>query len=468
MLYDIFLVDDAGRSLCTLHGLEVVRHSMNPSPDINCAFDVVLKPASHSNGHPEPDPDNSIMSRVYNEWDAFVFEYAFGQEDHLQWDLSGLNTLQELNIWILTNVGCDGGSALGLVRALRREYLSWTLRLVVFPDSYSHQMRYECLENLPLSLKDEPDIVISKDGDYLVPRIVPLPPIPPRNDMQSSQSLHNPPPDHVLVRVEAFSTQGRVSGILGSVTRSNGLDEGSILLTLTTALAPDEHVSVDSASACVVLNSTMKLSPTAATAATTCLPGLASAVLAPGLSLFNRKGRLASLRILLTHFDTITGQTIGTVYKLKGINFSHVKHDVSLYDLAGMGCSSFDLIISGYEDAPHVQILKTLLDPQHGKVFLWNDKTTGLASILEKDPCSIGDALDSVLPFLNSVMYETPLASVHAQAPKPDLIPRSVPHRAFCDANKTYLILGGIGSIGVHLALFLYEVSRPRCYASPD
>jgi len=48
--------------------------------------------------------------------------------------------------------GRDGGATKGMVRAMHREYVSWTIWLVIFPESIDEQAREEFLEKLPVEL----------------------------------------------------------------------------------------------------------------------------------------------------------------------------------------------------------------------------------------------------------------------------------------------------------------------------
>lgn len=121
----------------------------------------------------QESPEDALVDPV----DSFIYGYTFGNELDLQWEFPGLNSTQSLDIWITSTEGRDGNAAQGLVRAMRREYVSWTIRLVIFPESCDEDMRQEFLEHLPLELRHEQDILVSpKDPNVLlVPRIPPVP-----------------------------------------------------------------------------------------------------------------------------------------------------------------------------------------------------------------------------------------------------------------------------------------------------
>ncbi|KAK7042171.1 hypothetical protein R3P38DRAFT_307459 [Favolaschia claudopus] len=118
-------------------------------------------------------PGSISKPGLFND-EAFVFNYSFGNEVELQWEFSGLNTSQELEIWILALEGVDTAAGLGLVRALRREYLFWTIRFVAFPETFSEEQQIKCLWSLPRCMQEELEIIFSSSGTPLVPRLAPL------------------------------------------------------------------------------------------------------------------------------------------------------------------------------------------------------------------------------------------------------------------------------------------------------
>ncbi|KAF8154856.1 hypothetical protein B0H34DRAFT_540683 [Crassisporium funariophilum] len=404
-------------------------------------------------------------STLFDPADAFVYEYVQGGEIDLQWELSGLNVLQNLDIWITATEGRDGGAAYGLVRAMRREYSSWTIRLVIFPASYDEDMRQDLLQKVPMELRMERDLVVSSDrpNTFLVPRLVPIPsPSFAFNAENALQDTKNLPPDHVVLLPLSVSNQAEVTGFVASVVVGNqtGFAEGSIVVGLTN-MTIEKSMVVDVASIAPLPKTFVAEAPIIAAL----IPGFAAAVIAPGLSTFSRPCRLRSLRILLTHADTAIGTTIQTVLSRRSARFTEATQNISLYQLTKLQNEPYDLIISGYTDHSYTQVLNTLLKPIGGKLFSWADKMAGLAARLHVDPCSVGDALRYAMEVM-----ETHLASVRLPT---SMLPSPMCHlqhqeknsgtpRALFDTRKTYLILGGIGTIGAHLALFMYQRGARR------
>ncbi|PCH36322.1 hypothetical protein WOLCODRAFT_108541 [Wolfiporia cocos MD-104 SS10] len=395
---------------------------------------------------------------LLDENEAFVFTYHKDSEADLKWDLSGLDTSAELDIWIFAQEGADGSAGLGLVRALRREYLGWTIHFVVFSDDGDEDSRVALVKKLSPALKDELDLIISASGDVLVPKLVPLH-YPEISATQSSAQLQDLPADHVLVDILSTFTSGATTAYLATVAHSSlsNVKEGAHLV----GFAQDKvsgRVAVDTKAAYPVsLKAGQDVSSVPAIAS-----GLVTAALATGLESFRNPARLRSTRVLVTHADTTVGWTIREAYAALGVDVVSVKQTSTLFEIASLGRGEFDLAVTGYEDLSHIQILQTLLHPVRGRTFLWNHQESGLPAIIKTNPWSVQDALQSTVGAL-----EVYLAKVAAQQPKlaeerseaPVVVSNKVTkaYQASFDPEKTYLVLGGIGSIGAYISLLLYR-----------
>ncbi|KAJ7157757.1 putative polyketide synthase [Mycena filopes] len=406
-------------------------------------------------------PEAVIQPALFDE-DTFVFTYVFGDEAQLQWDFSGLNPSQALDIWILAADGPDTSAGLGLVRALRREYLFWTIRFLSFPERFSKEMQLDALRALPPCLRDELDVIFSSQGEPLVPRLAPIVTDSSLHTAAPTTSISIPvPPNHALVDIHQSHAYPELVAFAASVKQVNANDlaeypQGSLVL----GLQHDTHsTSATTHQAVIELGSTCVL-PNAAAVGDLLnrLPGLVVSILAPGSSTFTRSHRLRSLSILVTHCDDIIGSTVSAIYLREGITFSRARRDTSILDLSRLGRGSFDLIVSGYEDTAHVQVLRTLLQPLVGKLFLWCHE---LPRRLLEDPCAIGDALSLAISKESLQINEKPTGT-ESDAFKADFEPQSVALGTVFHPNKTYVILGGIGSLGAAVALFMVQHGARR------
>jgi hypothetical protein len=300
-------------------------------------------------------------------------------------------------------------------------------------------------------MREELDIIFSPQGDPRVPRLVPI--VADPKTQVPGVLCPDVPPNHAAVDIHRTGTHLDFSVIVASVTYVNPDDveeypPGSLVISLQHR-APECRATIDLGSACIIPSNT------AFQNLVDRVPGIVISVLAPGLSTFNRSHRLRSLSVLVTHCGTIIGSTVCQIYSREGVKLSRTSQDVSILDLSRMGRGSFDLVISGYDDNAHAQVLRTLLRPSSGKLFLWHRE---LLRMLREEPCSIGEALRVAISrdFLQN------FSSVGDAPTSLDLNvyvdPQSVPLGAVFHADKTYIILGGIGSLGAAVALFMAQV----------
>ncbi|PCH33723.1 hypothetical protein WOLCODRAFT_94052 [Wolfiporia cocos MD-104 SS10] len=390
---------------------------------------------------------------------AFVFTYHKDNEGDLKWDLSGLDTSAELDIWIFTQDGPDGGAALGLVRALRREYLVWTIHLVIFPQSGEEEERVKLINQLPPDLKTELDIIITSAGEALIPRVIPLHYAKISTEDQSQRQ--EIPAGHILIDVVSTHTSGSTTCYLGTVVISDqpAMKEGMSIVGFTQGELCG-RVTVDTLSAYPVsLHQGQDTSFIPAI-----VSGMVSAVLAIGVQSFKVPSRLRSPRIVVTHSDTVVGWSICKAYSALGLEVVPVTSDSALFEIASLGPNQVDLVISGYDDASTVQILQTLLRPIRGKTFLWNHPDTGLSDILRTDPWAIQDAIQATVQMLE--MFADDVITQELRPPSQPMaepiaasgrLSKSLQIQASFDPDKTYLILGGIGSIGAYISHMLYQ-----------
>lgn len=394
---------------------------------------------------------------LYQDDEAFVYEYVRGDEMRIQWEFTGLQSSQELDIWILATDGPDAGAAVGFTRALRKEFLFWTIRLVVFPQSYTELDRMSFLSTLPLYMRNELELVVSIEGLPLVPKMVPIPQNERSSVASSSKMDVSVPHGHVSLhalasyRVNASS----LSGIIGSVVDGNGtgVSSGSTMAALTLGFC-ENLITLDSAIVSPVpsdISNVIQSTPSL-------IPAGVIATLAPGLNIFNVPSRFRRLRILLTHADTEIGIFIKWIYTSRGYEFIEVTSDIGLLDLSSHSLGDFNLIISGYDDNAYIQVLTSLLHPTQGRLFSWNGPDSTLVARLLQDPWSIGDALREGLDAIQSCVPPTNLfKNKQAPAYSQEKIASHLP--VSFNPKKLYLILGGVGSIGAHIALYMYQVS---------
>ncbi|KAF8205835.1 acyl transferase domain-containing protein [Mycena galopus ATCC 62051] len=498
------VVDDSGKPLCTLK-FELAKHRLAPLPDIPSAMHVVLQPVFaaarkansefdlHSLMHSydkvllpsgtllladstllvdkyaaafrnleysivnsaTSDPFYFILDAQKAAWKPEVTDQlALFDEEEAFWGFGGLNPTQSLDIWILATEGPDAAAGLGLTRSLRREYLFWKIRFVSFPGTFSEEQRSRYLAALPLCMESESDIIISPIGEPLVPRLAPLLAVMEVSTPPKTPYLHQDlGPDRALLDIHRSFAYSQFSAVFGSVIQVHPdvqeCTAGSLLVGLQRQTA--EGISAIDLASMYILPAEISFPHPDLDL----IPGILTSVLAlPGLAPPEQHRRAKTLSILVTHSDTVIGSTICGIYSREGLKFSQVKEDAPLLELARMGREGFDLIISGYVEKTHTQVLRTLLRRVTGRVFLWLEE---LPRILQQDPHSIGDALD--VAFSRGYHQAACLSTSVSLVPYVSNAVTSLegPPRASFDPEKTYVILGGIGSLGSRIALYMVQ-----------
>ncbi|KAH9942788.1 ketoacyl-synt-domain-containing protein [Amylocystis lapponica] len=511
LVYDFTIVDEEGVCLCTLEGLEVSAHGhsikkledrcelvqqpISPSIAFKRDGDIVnpLRPSvqgtnvvKQDQGPPSDSPDRDSgyntrnasnesitpamhvqSSKCSSEGSSptlpppLVVEYARGTEMDIQKLILGLDPLSETSIWFTASAGLDGDASVGFTRSLRKEYRTWTIRVAVFDLSWTTDQRMRAVRYLSSEPECEVELFIDADGSVSVPRIVSSTAPEKRVVFDPNclwklgktglvQMLTTPsvPEDHVLVRVVgtvdgpgrlwAFSghTDG-VSGLVfglatGALSNAVVVHKGSLLFTDLPLVDDTPPVGL-------------------------CVLAFAIAVLAVGTASFAHPERLRKTTVLVTHSDTYLGRQIVDLYKLVGLDVLTLPAQPSLADLQRLFSNRPNVIVSGSQDASEIRILDDLVS-QRGKVFLWDHSERGFANVISTDPWAVGDALQCAY------------RSYAGLAAGP--LERFVPPLDLLDATKkgtmtvasemfspeaSYLLVGGIGSLGLQIALWMYK-----------
>ncbi|KAJ8495115.1 hypothetical protein ONZ45_g12996 [Pleurotus djamor] len=175
--------------------------------------------------------------------------------------------------------------------------------------------------------------------------------------------------------------------------------------------------------------------------------GLMVSALAPSLSVYQDKERFKRMRVLLTHNQSDIGKVISRVYRHLGLHVDELGSRLSLLELYGLGPHSFDLIVSG-DDTGEVLKISDLLCTASGSVFLWNHGKTSIETIISRTPVLARDALRCAL---RDIGGNYPMNNTSGQILFQD------DHKDIFSRDKSYLLIGGLGSLGVQLALWMYQ-----------
>ncbi|KAI0695501.1 polyketide synthase [Cerioporus squamosus] len=506
--YDITITDEYGATLCKFERLEVAQHGFSRAA-VHKRYDVVYQPTglvlpllsedpllcsvtvsiprvlsqpkhddapdTHADGAVPVSPSTSSGTA---DWDnttqstdvssdrgdkrpSLVLDYVRGEEMRLKAPIASLDPREHASLLFIAEDGLNGDAALGFTRSLRKEYPAWTVRVAVFDSSWTPQQRMYSSDVLLWVSEAELEMSVDKNGAVHVPRITPASAPSDRLpfDPKSPWTLHDgditqthAPRGHGDRRVVHVSAvhphHGHVWAFTGTLCGSSQRVVGVTSSPICSHLEVDESSIVELKDD--ILNAQSSgpslLAPTIT-------------ALAVGPTAFLQPSRLRGKRALVyappSSSDEDLAREIQSVFSRLGVEVAFL---TSLEDVAlnPLYVRKPDFIVAGACDRHDMTLLQSLL-PSSGHALFWNDADVGVA---RTDSWVIGDAVRAALEYdrrqqLLQVAY-TPVLACLGDIDA-DTTARLPP---LFDPHKAYLLIGGIGSLGLHIALWMYEARK--------
>ncbi|KAK7047807.1 hypothetical protein VNI00_006135 [Paramarasmius palmivorus] len=121
---------------------------------------------------------------------TIVRRFTAGDEVDLVNFVATLDSSVPLKIWLHTDTQSDNATLTGLARSLRHEFGLWRIYLVLFHPSWSFASQEEFIRNQLIPLKwVDAEVMVDEDGAMRVPRVV-AGPAPPTTEIADSKPLH--------------------------------------------------------------------------------------------------------------------------------------------------------------------------------------------------------------------------------------------------------------------------------------
>jgi hypothetical protein len=465
--FDCVVATTAGTKLMTLEGLGLERHGSTflnePSQRYDLAYNTTQVAVSRT--------VSADTLRLAGSSSVHVFIYKRGEEMIVQKKFRELQIWEHHFVWFVASL--DDAGACGFTRSLRREYTGWTVKLVSFDASWTSQERDTAMRQL-VAMQDqiEDEVAIDAEGRVCVPRLV-LASGPPQTvafDPSQPWTVRNDRIVHVDQSVMADSDESHaVVELLAVSEGAGGLREfigrdiktQDILMGITEG--PLSNLSTVTKEACLEVSA-------AAAQAQDVPPFLAIAVVALGLGqgALVRPERFRALfpnsPVIVTHAGAVIGRAICEILTSLRIQFTPLASD---YDLSVLRVQNASVVLSAYEDAASNQALAVTL-ADNGRLFMWSHATSGIVATLRAQPWLIHDAVryavnNPLFGALSKVPVVPPLQVIAAR-PAPGLQVDSDRH--LFHSTKSYLLVGGLGSLGIDIAWWMYEVSMPALLLS--
>ncbi|KAJ6518275.1 hypothetical protein C8R47DRAFT_1312711 [Mycena vitilis] len=363
---------------------------------------------------------------------SHVYVYEFGKEIELQRSLSDLDPTASLIVYLLALTGRDADAALGLCASLRKEISAWDIRLAIFESPCDLANPTPLLIRHMGALGEKENVVsFVGDGAAFVPRVVLSPPSSHQPDAVDDSS-------YLTVRVSHWAGISDVyDGFVGQVTGTHHLGEyvGGVVAKssaellsvhvdhiISTSTNPDPTLPIQILG--VVISSVIPWPPSASTNR----PRMAVAIENPDLAL-----------LVATHASSLSGVKVAS---------SDFRNPDAL--------ERVDMLISDsvtYAQHPHLR----RWIPRSGKAFLWDQL---LKDAVRNDPAFIRHTLGTNL-LTRSKTPDHQNGNGNGNGRVSHSIPRGIAGKSraappFRD-DHAYCLLGGIGGLGVDLAVWMYQ-----------
>ncbi|EJF59192.1 ketoacyl-synt-domain-containing protein [Dichomitus squalens LYAD-421 SS1] len=468
-VYDVTIANEEGVPLCIFERLEVSLHG-HRLKKIDKRFDLTYEKTNLRLLPPPATPPSSG-----GEWEfvtpfagtlacsddehSLILEYVHGEEMKLQAAILPLDVNEPWSILIVAEEGINGSASLGFSRSLRKEYPFWTVRVAVFASPWTLPQRAQALRILLTMDTTDLEIIVDTDGLILLPRINASQPPPAHIPFDSTKpwvfennrliQTHVPKAvdDYVVVHVTGVSpSHHNACAFIGVV-------EGASRPVVGVSSAPrSSHIQVHRDSV-VELDSAFFSDACAP-------PILASTLLAlvVGPHTITRPQRLNGKRLLVAvePDDRVLGSQIEAIGSGLGMDVKVLYSPLAEDQLQPFYLHAPHYVLSGIIEARDVTILRSLVSS--GRILLWNHPHEGIAHFAAIDPWALGDAVRSASAFhpgsaqLTSVPFVPPAGLLDSSLTTTACVSFNL-----FDPHKSYLLVGGIGSIGLHVALWMYE-----------
>ncbi|KZO98150.1 hypothetical protein CALVIDRAFT_526415 [Calocera viscosa TUFC12733] len=386
-----------------------------------------------------------------------VLQYRLGHEGQIQQAFKKFSPEDSPSFWIVAPEGLDGDGVLGFARSLQKEFPTWTIKLAVFAGQRTEAEQKRLLASWSSHLQHEWEVYFDLNGEASVMRIAPavasatsgmvaFDPVKPwavEEGAVVQTSLPLIGSDDALVQVEAWHvSESGLKTFVGHIAAAgaSSFQEGDLVAGIT-----DEdqasYMAVPFASLAKVDSG---VRDTKALVGVVGLAAIASAINSQHKA--SKRAKTTRRVLLLDDTDTDSLESL-----LKSLDWN-VSTQTKLFSngLRRSALPVFDVIV-GTNAA--VDALQSSPKALPGPFFRRDDASEGL--VARSKDIAFGEDLEAVL----QVIHRTHFASAHVAAqtilPSTGTLVKNA--ASLLSPTKTYLLVGGIGGLGIRTAAWMYE-----------
>ncbi|KAJ7776526.1 hypothetical protein DFH07DRAFT_798454 [Mycena maculata] len=362
-----------------------------------------------------------------------VVQYSFGNEMDLQLRLSELNPKDPIEIYLVALQGRDGDSAMGLIATLSLEHPFWDIRLAIFesaphlPDAIKFISVHRALYK-----NGEQVVLFRRDGSPCCSRVILSPaPVPIAADYPVALD----DPEHVIIEIIALGpTAGSVHGFVGRVVRTGrtALSQGDLVAGITDQ--PKASLLVVHIGCLVSLDAArFHDHPDPAELIKVAVPILIQDCLP-------KRPPHSRTQVLVATEDESMANMIA-----KSLEVTETVGLVQCDFQDPAASKRVDVVISDSLTNTQYPHLRQWV-PRSGRFLLWD---TIVRDNIRDGTWEIAHALKLGLSQLPGTNGSQPLANGDSSDHRT--------HSQLFRQDKSYILLGGIGGLGVDLAVWMYQ-----------
>ncbi|KAJ3899904.1 polyketide synthase [Lentinula edodes] len=456
--FNVSIIDSSGKRICQIIGLEVLRHIIEPvQPPSHCYEIAYQHLGCLSDLEPNAEPSASISLAATN--------FVPGTELATYQEVLRFQTMGHRHIYLQATDGIDSAFAEGFIRSLNKELFGSQIHLVSFdshidPDSYRSQTFALAQSH---SLMEELEVKVALSGEIYSPRIQPVSRdnnnsftlkdqqySKPWKAIGSTSSIINQLeevslpillPDHVLIEVEELSMAYldiRIfKGIICDAGSTNWLIGSHVLGVKDSTISSHCQVHTDDIMKWRGISNMNYMVPLL--------------ILHLGLGINYLTQPLLRKHNHISVLDT-TGsfllQALKDIMETYNINVSLISSDISAQAIHSLQHS--DTILCGLKSPAEIYKLQCM-NIARIPLFIWNDP--GKLAEHHVPRREMLNATMELMGALESIgRLQVPSALQLADVRKA----AHVQQRMF-SGRKTYLLIGGIGSLGLQIAFWMFK-----------
>ncbi|KAJ6464059.1 hypothetical protein C8R45DRAFT_1175371 [Mycena sanguinolenta] len=425
----------------------------------------------HPDGHADGGPNSFVLEAQKPSWPAlpwhssaadtpFFVEFSLDQILQYQQIIRECDDNKKPSFWIIATSGKDDAVALGFSRSLRREMQFTKIFLVLFDPTWLPKTRLSIIGDLATNPDVEVETLIDKSGYACVPRLVHctsqsgVPDFDLDRYWQISsgvilaEAAPAVPDGHVLVRVTHLSSViGGLQGFAGRIENSRSvLWSREDVVGVVNSDRISNHFLVHEGQIVAAADDTSRYSHAAVAVPLTIL------ATALGAESVRTPVRLCGRKFLVTNADEPVGRWLTAILSGLGAIPETFTAEPTEIPLETIRRSHF--IFSGYSSPEDIQVIQSSMNPDALAVW-WNGST--VAPEIRRNPWIVADALGA----LKLVDMQPPGGfELTSRSPEEHLAQHPRPHvrMSLFNSQKSYLLIGGIGSLGLGIAWWMYRV----------